>query len=136
MCSVCAICGLGLIASQGNRHITLTTDDVVRELRQNVPGLHNVPLSRVATAELNSALVEYEDLLVEKAYKFAVLLCRPGQSQEQEWYRNAELPQSLEAFLSMMGERIPLKGWTAYTGGLDTKENLTGTHSYYTRCDE
>ena len=48
-----------------------------------------------------------------------------------------------EEFLEWLGERITLKGWSKYRGGLDVKSkpiifcnlpvaNTTGTHSVYT----
>lgn len=106
----------------------------MRDLRQNVPDLANVALFPVATNALNSSLLDYEESLVERFYKFGVLLCRPGQTTEQEWYQNTDMPPSLEAFMSLMGERVALKGWKDYAGGLDCKDGRTGTHMYYTRC--
>jgi hypothetical protein len=108
----------------------------VRDLRQNIAGLAKVPLTQVTAPALNAALVEYEASLIERTYKFGVLLCRPGQTTEREWYQNAEMTPSLEAFMALIGERIALKGWGAYSGGLDVSEDRSGTHSYYTRCVE
>lgn len=36
-------------------------------------------------------------------------------------------------FLEFLGERIELNGWTGYRAGLDVSQDLTGTHSYYTK---
>jgi hypothetical protein len=38
-----------------------------------------------------------------------------------------------EEFLSFLGEKIELKGWEGYSGGLDTQKNTTGTHSIFTK---
>jgi len=35
-------------------------------------------------------------------------------------------------FLEWLGDKITLKGWTGYTAGLDTENNLTGPHSLFT----
>lgn len=34
----------------------------------------------------------------------------------------------------MLGERVQLRGFDKYKGGLDTVHDLTGTESYYTAC--
>ena len=34
-------------------------------------------------------------------------------------------------FLEVLGEKIELKGWKKYAGGLDTEGFSTGTHSVY-----
>lgn len=36
-------------------------------------------------------------------------------------------------FLSFLGEKIELKGWKYFRGGLDVKSGSTGTHSLYTK---
>ena len=38
-----------------------------------------------------------------------------------------------EEFLSFLGQRITLKGWTKYAGGLDTKNGSTGEQALYTK---
>ena len=35
--------------------------------------------------------------------------------------------------MSLLGERVPLKGFTGFRGGLDVVENQTGDTSVYTR---
>jgi hypothetical protein len=37
-----------------------------------------------------------------------------------------------EDFLEILGEKVPLKNFEGYTGGLDIKNDTTGTHSLHT----
>ena len=37
--------------------------------------------------------------------------------------------------MNFLGKRIELKGYQDFSGGLDTKENTTGTHSYVTKVN-
>ena len=41
-----------------------------------------------------------------------------------------------EEFLDFLGERILLKGWKNFRGGLDVKSGTTGTHSIHTVHDK
>jgi Rap/ran-GAP/FYVE zinc finger/SOS1/NGEF-like PH domain len=66
-------------------------------------------------------------------YKFGVLYTRGGQTNEDEWFNNNEPPQRFYDFLSCLGEKTALVGHKGYSGGLNTREEVTGTHSYYTQ---
>ncbi|KAL6080605.1 Rap1 GTPase-activating protein 1 [Balamuthia mandrillaris] len=68
-------------------------------------------------------------------YKFGVLLAKEGQLLEEEMWRNTDEDGSPEwhEFLSILGEQVQLQGWTAYSGGLDVKQNSTGLYSRYAR---
>ena len=55
------------------------------------------------------------------AYKFGVLYCKLGQVDENAMFANVEMSVGFETFLNFLGERIQLKGWTNYRGGLDVK---------------
>lgn len=50
-----------------------------------------------------------------------VLLCRAGQSTEEEMYNNEEASPAFSAFLELLGEQVLLKGFTKYAAQLDTK---------------
>ncbi len=85
------------------------------------------------------------------APQFGLLVCKPGQKDENQWYQNSEISPELNEFLLLLGDRIILKGWKRFAGGLDTNavrpgrlkpcrdwpltvhsQNLTGTHALYT----
>jgi len=42
----------------------------------------------------------------------------------------------LKNFLDFIGKKVALKDWERYSGGLDTKKDATGTHSYFTTLHE
>ncbi|ELR21448.1 GTPase activating Rap/RanGAP domainlike 3, putative [Acanthamoeba castellanii str. Neff] len=63
-------------------------------------------------------------------YKFGVLYYKKNQG-ENEMFSNSTSPE-LEKFLNFLGDRITLKGWPGFTGGLDVKNDTTGTHSVFT----
>lgn len=50
-----------------------------------------------------------------------VLLCRAGQSTEEEMYNNEEASPAFSAFLELLGEQVLLKGFNKYAAQLDTK---------------
>jgi len=90
--------------------------------------------------EIKSDLIQQELLaLYEPEYtaqqKIGVLYSRADQHNEQEMLANLEEDASPEFrdFLDFLGERVVLKGFTGYTGGLDTINNYSGTHSVYTK---
>ena len=47
-------------------------------------------------------------------------------------YNNRKTSRDFNDFLSLLGNRVLLQGWSAFAGGLDTRLNTTGTHSVHT----
>jgi len=84
---------------------------------------------------LPNELLTMEDRQVIRSYKFGLLYAKPGQSAEQELFNNKmeDTSKHFKEFLNFIGERIELKNWKGYRAGLDVNENLTGTHSVYTK---
>lgn len=60
-------------------------------------------------------------LQLSQKHKVGVLLCRAGQSTEEEMYNNEEASPAFSAFLELLGEQVLLKGFTKYAAQLDTK---------------
>jgi len=60
------------------------------------------------------------------------LYVKEGQVAEEEMFSNNAPSEEFEEFLKCLGDKIPLAGWSEYRGGLDVKNNTTGTHSIYT----
>lgn len=67
--------------------------------------------------------------------KIGVLYCAAGQTDENEMIGNREGSADFEEFLKVLGDKIELKGFGGYNGGLDTVNNSTGTHSLYTNWE-
>ena len=97
------------------------------------PRFANVKLARVSQAELCQELVRFEEQLITQSYKFGVLYVKHGQRDENEMFRNTETSPQFEEFLEWIGDKIVLKNWPHFRGGLDVKNDTTGTHSIYTR---
>lgn len=95
---------------------------------------------RVKRREFNARLIELHNKIASNRFKFGVLLAPDGQCTEDGIYAvnqdEAELDADLREFLEMLGERVVLKDWPKFRGGLDVKSNLTGEISYYTQIDE
>ncbi|RCN34689.1 Rap/ran-GAP [Ancylostoma caninum] len=64
-------------------------------------------------------------------YKVGIMFCRAGQSTEEHMYNNEHSSAAFDEFLDFIGQRVRLKGWDQYKGGLDTRGDTTGTHSIY-----
>lgn len=82
-------------------------------------------------AGLKVPLSQMQDVLVAKTHKVGVLLSLEGQTEEDQFYNNEHSTPEMEQFLDVLGERVALRGWTNYDGGLDTDLDRTGTHSVY-----
>uniref|UniRef100_UPI00358E1862 GTPase-activating Rap/Ran-GAP domain-like protein 3 n=1 Tax=Myxine glutinosa TaxID=7769 RepID=UPI00358E1862 len=85
----------------------------------------------VLNAEIQKDLLVLEEQEGSVNFKFGVLYAKAGQLTDDEMFSNATGSQDFERFLNLLGERIALKGWTAYRGGLDTKNDTTGTEAVY-----
>uniref|UniRef100_A0A3Q1INM6 Signal-induced proliferation-associated 1 like 3 n=1 Tax=Anabas testudineus TaxID=64144 RepID=A0A3Q1INM6_ANATE len=120
------------VASTG-RHGTVRGLPLKDVLEQVVPEL-NVSCLRLAlnTPKVTEQLLKLDEQGLSQKHKVGVLLCRAGQSTEEEMYNNEEASPAFSAFLDLLGENVLLKGFTKYAAQLDTKTDSTGTHSLYT----
>lgn len=50
-----------------------------------------------------------------------VLYCRAGQTTEEEMYNNESAGPAFSEFLEILGQRVRLKDFDKYRGGLDKK---------------
>ncbi|XP_038550185.1 signal-induced proliferation-associated 1-like protein 3 isoform X2 [Micropterus salmoides] len=120
------------VASTG-RHGTVRGLPLKEVLEQVVPEL-NISCLRLAlsTPKVTEQLLKLDEQGLSQKHKVGVLLCRAGQSTEEEMYNNEEASPAFSAFLELLGEQVLLKGFTKYAAQLDTKTDSTGTHSLYT----
>lgn len=58
---------------------------------------------------------------------------RFGQTTEEELFGNANSGRAFDEFLEVLGERVPLKDFDGYRGGLDIQHGQTGAESVYTQ---
>ncbi|XP_062446991.1 GTPase-activating Rap/Ran-GAP domain-like protein 3 isoform X2 [Rhea pennata] len=82
--------------------------------------------------EIQKDLLVLEEQEGSVNFKFGVLYARDGQLTDDEMFSNETGSESFQRFLDLMGDKITLKGWTGYRGGLDTKNDTTGSFSIYT----
>eukprot|EP00158_Paraphelidium_tribonemae_P005671 Partr_v1_DN27456_c0_g1_i2_m71606 putative GTPase activating protein len=105
----------------------VTTKDVVFAL---FPDLETTKLKEIDEPKLSTDLLTIEEKTVETHFKFGVVYCKAGQTKEQDMLGNEHGSDLFVQFMDCIGDRVQLKGFKGYRGGLDTKEDMTGTHSY------
>lgn len=86
-----------------------------------------------ATPQTEEALLRLDDLGVHNKFKIGVLYCRAGQTTEEEMYNNESAGPAFSEFLEILGQRVRLKDFDKYRGGLDRKTDSTGLYSVYTQ---
>ncbi|CAB1348560.1 unnamed protein product [Coregonus sp. 'balchen'] len=120
------------VASTG-RHGTVRGLPLKEVLEQVVPEL-SVSCLRLAlsTPKVTEQLLKLDEQGLSQKHKVGVLLCRAGQSTEEEMYNNEEATPTFSAFMDLLGEQVCLRGFPNYAAQLDTKTDSTGTHSLYT----
>lgn len=55
------------------------------------------------------------------------------QTKEEELFGNVHHSNAMEEFLQCIGERVQLRNFDGYRGGLDTSHGQTGKESLYTQ---
>lgn len=126
----------------GDERLFLSESDVrakadakamLKQLKKMQSSIADVKLAQVRDADLQRRLAEMELRQIVNNYKIGVLYAKEGQSVEEDMFQNRETSPEFEEFLALLGERVPLRGWQEYRGGLDVKNDLTGTHSVYSK---
>lgn len=82
------------------------------------------------------SILNMEARLMPKGYKFGVMYAKQGQTTDDEILSNNESSAAFEMFLKILGDRVDLRGFDGYNGGLDVRHGSTGTHSVYTKFKE
>jgi len=111
----------------------LSSKDMIKMIKKSrFNQLSNYKFKEIKEQSLVKQLTNFESKNIHKNFKFGVLYCRDEQgADENEMYSNNETSEAFQEFLKVLGEKVPLQGWLKYRGGLDIKENTTGTHSIY-----
>ncbi|ORZ12984.1 hypothetical protein BCR41DRAFT_307517, partial [Lobosporangium transversale] len=91
-------------------------------------------LKKVQTnPEFEKELAKFDETMLRFHYKFGVLLVRPGQTKEEEWFSNQMgSSKRFQGFLQSgaLGSKVLLKGFEGFSAGLDTRSD-NGSYSYY-----
>eukprot|EP00007_Cunea_sp_BSH-02190019_P002993 CAMPEP_0174233214 /NCGR_PEP_ID=MMETSP0417-20130205/3303_1 /TAXON_ID=242541 /ORGANISM="Mayorella sp, Strain BSH-02190019" /LENGTH=1365 /DNA_ID=CAMNT_0015311385 /DNA_START=63 /DNA_END=4157 /DNA_ORIENTATION=+ len=102
------------------------------------PLLNDGEFELVTSKQLEKGLLEFEENDPQKTTCFpvGVVYSKDGQQSQWDMWNNKEGSQLFQNFLDFLGDRVRLKGWTEYAGGLDTKADARGKYSYYTALDD
>jgi RAP1 GTPase activating protein 1 len=110
-------------------------DKMLKQLKKEAADIfiENLDFTEVKEDQLKTDLLHMEDRLFIKAYRMGVVYCAEGQADEMDMFSNESGSDAFNNFLDFLGEKVKLKGYKGYNGGLDVHENTTGTHSYATK---
>ncbi|XP_050726126.1 GTPase-activating Rap/Ran-GAP domain-like protein 3 isoform X6 [Eriocheir sinensis] len=98
---------------------------------QNMDKLEKGP-KEIFTQEIQKDLLLLEEQEGSVNFKFGILYMKSGQTSDDEILSNEAGTRHFEHFLGLLGQRIRLRHWDKYRGGLDVKGDMTGKHSVYT----
>ncbi|KAF0989634.1 hypothetical protein HZS_3437, partial [Henneguya salminicola] len=113
-----------------SRNKFLSYKQVVQTL---FPRLSANSLCMAPSGIMDTDLLKFdEDLSLTLVHKVGIIFCGMNQTLESEMYGNDHGTPMFEEFLSLLGDKVALKNFSGYPGMLDTKNNLSGTHSVYT----
>jgi hypothetical protein len=110
---------------------SITRKEMLKYVKLTFPDIARIKLTKLSDTELDRRLEELDRKSVSNKYKFGVLYVKEGQIDENDMFSNVSGSKDYEEFLSFIGDKIVLQGWNQYRGGLDVKNNTTGTHSIY-----
>lgn len=95
------------------------------------PSLSKKRVKEIKSQILEEELLQLEEKTIKKKFKFGVLYMKNGQLTEEEMFNNRKGSPSFNRFLDLLGEKVQLKNWNKYSGGLDVKSNSSGESSIY-----
>ncbi|GFO22111.1 hypothetical protein PoB_004861600, partial [Plakobranchus ocellatus] len=78
-------------------------------------------------------IMSYDEHVLTHNFKFGVIYQKKGQTCEEELFGNKTHSPAMDEFLNTMGDRVQLKDFKGFRGGLDTTHCQTGAESVYTR---
>jgi hypothetical protein len=64
---------------------------VIPAFKQTLPAYTKLRFTKLATQLIKDRLLKYEDQIVRTVYKFGVLFCKEGQTEEDDMYNNGTL---------------------------------------------
>ena len=79
-------------------------------------------------------LLKLDQQILTHRHKVGIMYCKAGQATEEEMYNNEEAGPAFNEFLDLIGQRVRLKGFDKYTGGLDNKGKQICIHSAASPC--
>ncbi|KXJ73963.1 hypothetical protein RP20_CCG014649 [Aedes albopictus] len=86
----------------------------------------------VFSADIQKDLLLLEEQEGSENFKFGAVYMKAGQKMDDEMLSNEYGSADFDDFLALLGEKVRLKDWERYRGGLDVKGDMTGKYSIYT----
>ncbi|XP_076010960.1 rap1 GTPase-activating protein 2 [Genypterus blacodes] len=77
-------------------------------------------------------ITAFDEHRVSPNFKFGILYQKDGQLSEEDILGNNEESGDFKDFLSILGETIPLQGFSGFRGGLDVFHGQTGSEAVFT----
>ncbi|KAL1397447.1 hypothetical protein pipiens_002519 [Culex pipiens pipiens] len=105
-------------------------EEVVRSLGKEVN--LNPPLTLGQLPDTPEELLKLDQVFIKSELKVGVIYVKEGQYSEEQILDNNENSPLFEEFLQLLGDKVRLRGFDKYKGGLDTVHDLTGLYSVYT----
>lgn len=72
---------------------------VIPAFKQTLPAYTKLRFTKLATQLIKDRLLKYEDQIVRTVYKFGVLYCKEGQTEEDDMYNNGTVQPLPSPFL-------------------------------------
>jgi hypothetical protein len=112
---------------------TIGPSDILKKMNPNL----RKKLRVVTDPEIQKELISLEEQTrAKRYYSFGVLYARDGQTREEEMFRNRTGSSEFDKFLSLLGDKVTLKGWNRFAGGLDQKSDRSGKYSIFTQFSD
>ncbi|CAH2243803.1 jg12715 [Pararge aegeria aegeria] len=86
----------------------------------------------ITCPELQKDVLLLEEQEGSVNFKIGVMIMKPGQKTDDEMLSNEKGNEKWDRFISLLGDKIRLRSWNRFRGGLDVKGDMTGSHSIYT----
>ncbi|CAG5085095.1 Oidioi.mRNA.OKI2018_I69.PAR.g10808.t1.cds [Oikopleura dioica] len=91
----------------------------------------DISVLRRCSEDAKDLLQKLDEKAEQEHIKVGVLLCKRGQSSEEEMYNNTN-SEYLDDFMGVLANKVRLKGFTGFRAGLDVRDDSTGMYSYHT----
>lgn len=86
----------------------------------------------VLSPRASEKIVAYDEHVLCSKYKFGVIYQQFGQTKEEALFGNVSHSDAMKEFLDLIGDRVSLKDFPGFRGGLDITHGQTGDISIYT----
>ncbi|CAD0195660.1 unnamed protein product [Chrysodeixis includens] len=102
------------------------TRPTVKQILGQFPSMERVDKvpREITCAELQKDVLLLEEQEGSVNFKIGVMLMKPGQKTDDEMLSNEKGDEKWERFISLLGDKIRLRGWNRFRGGLDVKADV------------